>query len=42
MSLTNGETLPEIAAKNLDGEAVTVGALTGGGWSVVLFYRGHW
>ncbi|MEE9416150.1 MAG: hypothetical protein V3V01_12770 [Acidimicrobiales bacterium] len=42
MTLANGEQLPEIDGKNLDGEPVSIADLTSGGWSVVLFYRGHW
>lgn len=40
--LDNGQQLPSISAKNLDGEPVTVAELIAGSWSVVLFYRGHW
>ena len=42
MMLPNGESLPSIDAKNLDGESVSIADLTEGSWSVVLFYRGHW
>jgi hypothetical protein len=40
--LKNGASLPEIEARTLEGEQVTVGGLAAGSWSVVLFYRGHW
>jgi hypothetical protein len=40
--LTNGEPLPPISARDLDGNDVTVSELTNGSWSAVLFYRGHW
>lgn len=41
-SLANGQSLPPIAARNLDGETVAIADLTAGSWSVVLLYRGHW
>ena len=40
--LNNGESLPAIGAKDLEGSEVRVSDLTDGSWSVVLFYRGHW
>jgi peroxiredoxin len=40
--LSNGDSLPPIPAKDLDGEEVNLTGLTAGSWSVVLFYRGHW
>jgi len=40
--LANGDSLPAVAAKNLDGETVDINDLTAGSWSVVLFYWGHW
>ncbi len=42
MTLDNGTTLPDISAKNREGEATTVNALIADSWAVVLFYRGHW
>ena len=40
--LDNGNQLPVIAARDLDGTEVTLKELTDGSWSAVLFYRGHW
>jgi hypothetical protein len=40
--LANGDSLPAIVAKNLEGDDVTIGELTADSWAVVLFYRGHW
>lgn len=40
--LSNGDPMPPIPAKDLEGNAVIVTDLTEGSWSVVLLYRGHW
>ena len=40
--LDNGSQIPEIAAKDLEGNDITVGELTAGSWAAVLLYRGHW
>ena len=40
--LANGDELPPITAKDLDGNTVTVTDLVEGSWGAVLFYRGHW
>ena len=40
--LDNGDHLPVISAKDLEGTAVDLTGLTDGSWSAVLFYRGHW
>lgn len=40
--LDNGTEVPTITGKDRDGNDVTIGELTAGSWSVVLFYRGHW
>lgn len=40
--LSNGDSLPPIPAKDLEGNEVTITDLTAGSWSAVLFYRGHW
>ena len=40
--LDNGNHLPPIDGKDLDGADVTISDLIDGAWSAVLFYRGHW
>ncbi len=40
--LSNGDRLPTIAARDLDGNRVTVNEFVEGSWGAVLFYRGHW
>jgi hypothetical protein len=40
--LSNGEPLPSIPARDIDGNDVIVTDLTNGSWSAVLLYRGHW
>lgn len=40
--LDNGDRLPAIAAKDLDGNSLNVAEQVAGSWGVVLFYRGHW
>ena len=40
--LDNGDSFPALAARDLEGEAVTLNEFIEGSWSVVLFYRGHW
>ncbi|MFV2039571.1 MAG: hypothetical protein ACC660_04960 [Acidimicrobiales bacterium] len=42
MTLANGDQLPAISAKNVDGEDVSIGDIVNGSWAAVLFYRGHW
>tara|TARA_Y100000590_G_C14911725_1_gene710370 strand:- start:206 stop:343 length:138 start_codon:yes stop_codon:yes gene_type:complete len=44
--LKNGAQLPKIEARDLAGNAVDIGRLSGTqdglNWTVVLFYRGDW
>jgi peroxiredoxin len=40
--LTQGSTMPEIWAKDLDGNSVNMIESVAGHWAVVQFYRGHW
>jgi len=40
--LENGSPLPPITATDLEGNDTALADLTGGSWSAVLFYRGHW
>ena len=40
--LENGSVLPDIAARDTEGNGVALADVTAGSWSVVLFYRGHW
>ncbi len=42
MKLDTGDTFPEFALSDLDDEQVTIPALFGDGWGIVLVYRGHW
>ena len=40
--LDNGTVLPEIAGKDIEGNAVSVAEVAAGAWTAVLFYRGDW
>lgn len=40
--LANGDRFPAVVANDLDGREVTLPDVVDGGWSTILFYRGHW
>ena len=40
--LENGDRLPAILAKDLEGNEVDITATLEGAWSALLLYRGHW
>jgi peroxiredoxin len=42
VKLDSGDPFPDFDLDVVDGARTTLKAALGGGWSVVLLYRGHW
>lgn len=40
--LDAGDSFPDITLHFPDGTSSSLGAVAGGRWCVLLFYRGHW
>lgn len=40
--LENGQSLPPLPGKDVEGNDVDISQMLGDGWGVVLIYRGDW
>ena len=42
MHLKNNDVFPTIVVPTVAGDKITIPAILGGDWGVLIFYRGHW